>query len=76
MTTNIDWRPIAELNTKDLREDANFLLWLPNLRVSGPGVICYWQNGGWTVTLTGLLLTDYSPQPPTHFALIEGPVES
>lgn len=66
----IDWLPASDAPTVATMNE-NFLLWCPALRVSGPAVTAYLQDGKWTYSYTG------KPLPPeidfTHFARINQP---
>lgn len=59
------WRSM-ESAPKDGGDKLDMLLYCPNLGVSGPCVVCYWQNA-WIVSCTGNILqghpTMWAPVP-------------
>ena len=56
----IDWKPISEA-PQSPRPEETFLLWCPDLTVSGPAVVAYQINGEWVGAI------DAQKLPPASF---------
>jgi len=66
----IEWMPIPDEPPSD---GADYLLWCPELRVSGPVVVAYVEHGAWHFVMTGNIIIPETP--PTHYARINPPEE-
>ena len=64
----IGWKSIETMQTLPT-DERDYLLWCPNMGVSGPSVVGYWAGDEWLVSWTNSAIS----VPITHYAEIEGP---
>jgi len=65
----IAWSPFSEI-PEDVSDIEDFLVWCPDLTVTGPALVIYRLNDEWCIAQTGHPLGDVRP---THFARINPP---
>jgi hypothetical protein len=65
----LDWQPIKEFPQAKMGDNTTYLLWCPDLRVSGPAVTAYRSSDCWLYALTGFAVETAI----THYAEINEP---